>query len=229
MIETVDNFVQGQIHCQEQCEAANEPIDRICMSIPSDVDYCARTLSTMQQSLENDANAISYAKGLTKTDAADAKLSMKALNSMRVPPQFHQSGLWHPTLISQALGPSLSDEDADANASTDIVSYFEKQAIAMTKTLDDYKNRIIEVETHLKGIEASTVQQMQQMMFIKNRDGGERSAEDQVRELAAVLREFENGILGVAGKVGGVREKVLEVILGNYGNLNVRSRRSGML
>ena len=183
----------------------------------------------MHQALENDANAISYAKALTKTDADHAKLSMKAIQFIRMPSQFHHSGLWHSTAISQALAPSLSDKDSDDGASTDIVSFFGKQAESMSKTLDDYKNRMAEVEIYLKGIEVSTMQQTQQMMFMMNRDGGERSAEDQVRELAAVLREFENGILGVAGKVGGAREKVLEVMLGNYGNPNRRARRFGIL
>jgi len=148
---------------------------------------------------------------------------------LKMPLSFHHSGLWNVSAVSQALAPSFSDEDADGSSNTDLVSYFSKQAESMSKTLDDYKNRITEVEVYLKGIEASTMQQMHQMMFIRNRDGGERSAEDRVRELAAVLREFENGILGVAGKVGGAREKVLEVMLGDYGNPNGRTARFGTL
>ena len=178
----------------------------------------------MQQALENDATVIGHAKALTKTDAANAKLSFNVVRNLKMPTQFHHSGLWNVSTVSQSLMPALSDDDVDSSASTDLVSYFTKQAESMSKTVDGYNNRIAEVEIYLKGLEASTVQQMQQMMFIKNRDGGARSAEDQARELAAVLREFENGILGVAGKVGGAREKVLEVMLGDYGNSNPRNR-----
>ncbi len=227
IVEGVDSFVQGQIRFQEQCELASKTIDDACASIPNDVEYCSMTLDTMHQALENDANTIEHAKALTKTDAANAKLSMKAVQGLKMPVQFHHSGLWNPSAVSQALGPSFPNEDVDGSASTDLVSYFSKQAEYMSKTLADYKNRITEVETYLKGIEASSVQQMQQMMFIKNRDGGARSAEDQVRELAAVLREFESGILGVASKVGGAREKVLEVMLEDYGNPNGSTRRFG--
>ena len=229
IIEGVDSFIQGQIRFQEQCELASGTIDNACASIPGDVEYCSKTLNTMQQALENDATVIGHAKALTRVDAANAKLSFNVVRNLKMPTQFHHSGLWNVSTVSQSLMPPLSDEDLDGSASTDLVSYFTKQADSMLKTLDDYKSRITEVETYLKGIEASTVQQMQQMMFIKNRDGGARSAEDQVRELAAVLREFENGILGVAGKVGGAREKVLEVMLGDYGNPNARNRKFGTL
>lgn len=229
VIEGVDNFIQGQIHFQEQCELANKAIDNACASIPDDVEYCTKSLETLHQALENDASSIGYAKALTKTDAANAKISFKAVQTLKMPLSFHHSGLWNVSAVSQALAPSFSDEDADGSSNIDLVSYFSKQAQSMSKTLDEYKNRITEVEVYLKGIEASTMQQMHQMMFIRNRDGGERSAEDQVRELAAVLREFENGILGVAGKVGGARENVLEVMLGDYGNPNGRTARYGTL
>lgn len=229
VIEGVDNFIQGQIHFQEQCELANKTIDDACASIPNDVEYCTKSLETLHQALENDASSIGYAKALTKTDAANAKMSFTAVQDLKMPLSFQHSGLWNVSAVSQALAPSFSDEDADGSSKPDLVSYFSKQAESMSKTLDDYKNRITEVEVYLKGIEASTMQQMHQMMFIRNRDGGERSAEDQVRELAAVLREFENGILGVAGKVGGAREKVLEVMLGDYGNPNGRTARFGTL
>ena len=229
IIEGVDSFIQGQIRFQEQCELANKTIDDACASIPNDVEYCTKTLDTMQQALENDANTISHAKALTRTDAANAKVSFKVVQTLRMPVQFQHPGLWNASVTSQALAPSLADGDVDGSASTGVISYFSKQTESMSKTLDDYKNRITEVETYLKGIEASTAQQMQQMMLIRNRDGGERSAEDQVRELAAVLREFENGILGVAGKVGAAREKVLEVMLGDYDDTNGRTGRFGIL
>ena len=95
----------------------------------------------------------------------------------------------------------------------------------MSKTLESYKRNIAEVEAYLKGIESSTVQQLQRVQFTKGRDGGGRSAEDQVRELTAVLREFEGGIVGVAGKVTEVREKVQERILGEGDN---DGRRRGL-
>lgn len=83
----------------------------------------------------------------------------------------------------------------------------------MSQTLNKYKANIAEVETYLRGLEVNLGHQVQQIAFTRGRDGRVKNADDQVRELAAVLREFEAGILGVAGKVGGAREKVQELIL----------------
>lgn len=193
-------------------------------SIPSDVEYCTKTLETMQDALENDAEAIAHAKTLVKTDVANAKLSFKVIQNLKMPQQYQQSGLWRGPDSSQAAAPTLSDDDR-LGPNSNLVSYFSQEADNMSTTLEGYKRSIAEVETYLKGVELNTVHQMQQMAFTQGQDGRPKSAEDQVRELAAVLREFENGILGVAGKVGGTREKLQEVMLGNSGNRNGRTRR----
>lgn len=200
-----------------------DTIGTVSNDMPNDVEYCTRTLGTLQQVLENDADAIGHAKGLIRTDAANARLSFKIVRNLKMPAQFHHSGLWNASTASQVLVPSRADQDLEDGATGDLVSYFSKQAEDMSKTLDNYKSSIAEVESYMKGIEANTMQQMQRMMFVRGRDGGKRSAEDQVRELAAVLREFENGILGVAGRVGGARETILGMMLGDSGDAGVKS------
>lgn len=137
--------------------------------------------------------------------------------------------------MSRAAGPKLPGEgggDGDeggegggGGGGTDLLSYFSAQAEGMAGTLEGYRRSVRDIEAHLKGVEANTVQQMQQLAFTRGRDGGQRSAEDQVRELAAVLREFENGIMAVAGKVGGAREGVTELIVNGAGPQNGRGGR----
>lgn len=223
LIENVDNFILRQILFCEQCDAAMGGLEGFA-SIPSDVEYCTKTLENMQDALENDAEAIAQGKALVKTDVANARLSFKIIQNLKMPQQYHMSSLWRGPDLSQSAAPTLSDDD-HLGPSSNLVSYFSKEADNMSKTLDGYKRSIAEVETYLKGVEVNTVHQMQQMAFSQGQDGPPKSAEDQVRELAAVLREFENGILGVAGKVGGTREKLQEVQLGNYGSRNGRTRR----
>jgi nucleoporin p58/p45 len=193
--------------------------------IPSDVEFCTRKLDTFQQALENDAAAIENNKQLLKHDAADARLSFKTIQSLRMPPQFQQTGLWGLGSTARNVGPTLHGDQEEQEGSMDLISYFAKQADEMDKSLDTFKRNLAEVETYLKGVESSTVQQLQRVQFSRGRDGGQRSADDQVRELAAVLKEFENGILGVAGKVGGVRDQVQSVMLGEGVN---GGRRRGM-
>ena len=213
-IEYVDNFILGQIRCQEECAQHTEDIDQKCQQMPPDVEYCAKALDTMQQALENDAESIAVAKGLVKIHVADAKLSFKTIQKLKMPQQFHQSGMWNTPGISQIGGASFPEEDAEVGASRNIVEYFSKQADEMTKTLDAYKRNIGQVEAYLKGVESNTMQQMQQMMFNRGQNGGEKSAEEQVRQVAAVLRDFEHGITNVATRVGGTRDKIQGVMLG---------------
>lgn len=214
-IEYVDNFILGQIRYQEECAQHTEEIDQKCQQIPPDVEYCTKALNTMQQALENDAESIAFAKNLVKVDVSDAKLSFKTIQHLKMPAQFHQSGMWNATGASQIGGSSLSEEDVEVGASRNIVDYFSKQADEMTKTLDGYKGNIGQVEAYLRNVESNTMQKMQQMMFNRGQDGGGKSAEEQVRQLAAVLRDFEHGITGVATRVGDTRDKIQEIMLGS--------------
>ena len=225
IIEDVDKFILNQIQLSEQCEGAMPKVESASAYIPNDVEFCARKLDTMQQALENDAGAIEASRELVRRDAADARLSFRTIQNLRMPQQFQHASIWNQSQSPQSVGSVLQDGNIDEAGSSDLVSYFSSQADEMTRTLDNFKSHITEVETYLRGVEANTVQQMQRVQFTKNRDGGQRSADDQVRELAAVLREFEGGILGVAGKVGGVREKMQEAMLGESTTWN---RRRGL-
>jgi len=196
---------------QEQCESVSGKIDEKCKSLPPDVEYCTKALGVAQRALESDASAISYAKDLVKADAADAKLSFKVIQNLKLPQQFHQTNLWGTVVAPQHNDPIFSDETTEPGGSRNLVEYFSKQADDMAKSLEAYKRNIADVEAYLRGIESNTVQQMQQQTFTSGRHGREKSAEDQVRELAAVLKEFENGILGVANKVGQVAVSVSDL------------------
>lgn len=223
-IETIDNFILNQMHFKSECDSVLPKIESQSLYIPNDVAFVSRKLDTMQQALENDAEAIDAVRKSVKNDAADAKLSFRAIDNLKLPQQYHYTGLWNVPSVSQSAGPKLPGDDED-DASTDLVSYFSRQAEEMGKTLASYKRNVHDIESHLRGIETNTVQQMQQLAFTRGRDGGERSAEDQVRELAAVLREFENAIMAVASKIGGAREGVTELIVGGAGNQGGRGGR----
>lgn len=227
LIENIDDFIQQQMKYQQECFSLNPSINKDCSDIPDDVDFCSKALETMQTALENDAAAISQAKWLTKGDIADAKLCFSAIENMAVPQQYQTTNLWALPLVSRESAPSLIDDEAfkDGIGSINLINYFSHQADEMSRLLEGYQKNIGEVESHLKGIEGNTMQQMQQQLFTRGHDGQGKAAEDQVRELAAVLKEFENGILNVAGKVGGVRENMQEVMLGDYGSHNGRNRR----
>ena len=224
IVENVDSFILNQISLSEQCDGTMPKVESAVAFIPNDVEFCARRLDTMQRALENDAVTIETGRELVEKDAADARLSFKTIQNLRMPQQFQHTNLWNLPQPPQNIDSVLQDGNMEESGTADLVSYFSNHADEMARTLGTFQSHIEEVEIYLRGLEASTVQQMQRLQFTKNRDGGQRSADDQVRELAAVLREFEGGILGVAGKVGGVREKVQEAMLGEE---TPRSRRRG--
>ena len=223
VIEHVDNFIHQQIKIQEDCAGGTDRVNSLSHQMGPDVDYCTKALDTLNHALENDAQSIAFAKNLVKRDAEDARLSFKIVQKLKQPAQFHQSGSWT-TSNPQILGLSSLNENMSAGTNTTIVDYFSKQSEAMAKLLDLHKRNIEEVETYLKGIESNTMQQMQQMMSNRNSDGNEKNAEDQVRELAAVLRDFETGINSVAIKVGEAREKTQGVMMGTAENGGTRSK-----
>ena len=231
MIENIDNFVIEQMRFQAQCELALEGqgegvqrgVAKAAETIPTDVEQCQTTLGAVQQALENDAQAIAYAKQLTRADAANANLSFKALSTLRTPQQFQNSSMWNTPNISQIVGPTLMDDDLVQGAAGNLVSYFSSLTDDTSKALESYKKRTDEVETHLGGMEVSMMNQIQELTFVRNRDGNPKSAEDQVRELATVLNEMEAGIVGVAGKVTGAREQVQDIMT-NVGSPPLRVR-----
>ncbi|KAI9723953.1 MAG: hypothetical protein M1812_000671 [Candelaria pacifica] len=213
-IEKIDDFIQSQISLKEQADSLMPSLEQKLSYVPNDVDFVSKKLDTMHNALENDAEAIDHVRKIVKKDAADAKLSFRSIDNLKLPQQYHYAGLWNaPPSVFRSNGPTLPGEEAEQEGSTDIVSYFSTQAEAMSKTLNTYKQNVREIESHLLGVEASTMQQIQQLMFTRGKDGNGSNREDQVRELVAVLRDFESGILGVAGKVGGVREGVQELEL----------------
>ena len=223
----VEEFVQAQVHFAEECESLLPTIENAIKSISPDSEYCTRKLDSVQQILENDAAAIDAAKKLVRKDAADARLSFRAIQNLRVPQQFHQTNPWNMPIATSNIGQGGAFEEGETSFGVNLVPYFSQQANAMSQSLQKYQDNLGEVEEYLKGVEVSTMQEMANMQFAKGRDGSERSAEDQYRELAAVFREFDSGILTVAGKVLAVRENVQETILGEDLNSG-RARRQGL-
>lgn len=210
---------------QGQCEKAingdersGEPgVRGTYQPLPGELKYAETTLDTVQEALENDAQAIANVKILNIADQHDAKLGFQAVSSLRMPQQTQHLGLRHTASTAHLAAPSLISDSEDG-AATNLVSYFFKQTDGMSNTLNVYKDRLGEVEAYLNGMEVSMMDQMQQLMFLRGQDGDRKSVEDQVKELAAVLKEMQSGIGGVAGKLSGTRETIQEAVSGQDGN-----------
>lgn len=207
-VELMDSVIQGQIKLKNDCNAIMAPHDSQLATIPSDVEFLRRKLVGLEAAMAADAEAISHVREFIKTDAENAKLSFRAIDNLKLPPQFHVSGVW-PTKAtsSDAQGHGGSDTQ-------DIVGFFSSNAAELATTLAKYRKHIGEIEQHLRSVEESSAQQINALIARRN-DAAPRD-DDEIRQLAFALADFEQSILHVAGRVGGLREGIQTLQLGNF-------------
>ena len=184
-------------------------------TIPKDTEYCQKSLEHLQHALENDAEAIAQAKSMTRSDVHDAKLSWNVIDQLKMPQQFQHIGMWNTPAVMPNAANLYSDGDEADPGSRNLVAYFSKQVDDMSASLKTYNRGVSEIDEYLESLEVRIANQVQQSRSMRGNGKGKRSAEDQVRDLAVVLREFEGGIVGVAGKVGATRESLQSVMLGS--------------
>ncbi|KAI9651773.1 MAG: hypothetical protein M1831_007589 [Alyxoria varia] len=217
-IEEIENFITQQIKFKDQVDAIVPPHGNNVTSIPRDVEFLKNRMEAVELALDNDGADIKGIKELIRKDAEDARRSFRAIENLKLPSQWHFNsgglgmGMGMGGSSASVLPAAIDGGDRDAESGMDLVPYFNSTASELDGTLGTYRSHLDEVEEHLKLLEANLVAQGQQLMLQRGKGG--RSEEDKVRELAGVLRGFENGILSVAGKVGEVREGVQGVVAG---------------
>lgn len=217
-IEKVDAFIQQQIAFKDQCDALMPAHEQNLSTVPSDVEYVRDQLETTQLALENDTTAIADVKSTVLKDAENARVGFRAVENLKLPQQFHYAGMW-PSRTPPRAG--VADDSLSDPGLADLLSYFNQTTSSLSSTLEKYQSNLSEIENHLTNVERTMVSQGQQLAFRRGKDGVGRNREDQVRELEAVLREFETGIVSVAEKVGKVREGVADVIEDGSGALGI--------
>ncbi|KAB8342937.1 hypothetical protein FH972_022533 [Carpinus fangiana] len=209
-IEKIDAFIQQQIHYKDQCDAMMPSHEENLKSIPADVSLVNGLVDTSELGILNDSTAIKQAKDLVLKDADAARISFRAIETLKLPSQLRNPNTWYSNTPRRELKDTANADEAKPQ---DIVDYFSAEASKMAETLGAYEKYIGEIEGHLQNVENSTIQAGRRMQFTQGKNGGTRSAEDQIRELAAVLKEFEGGIYGVAGKVGDARDDVQKLLV----------------
>jgi hypothetical protein len=201
-IEHMDNVIQGQIQLKNECYAIMPSHDSQLSNIPIDVEFCRRKLIGLESAMAADAEAIAHIREFVKADAESAKLSFRAIDNLKLPPQYHVSGVW-PSKSTTGDNRSRSNNDGEGQ---DLVGFFSSNADELAATLSKYQKHIGEIELHLRSVEESSAQQINAL--IARRNGGSGGDDDQLRQLAAALADFEQSIVHIASKVGNLREGV---------------------
>lgn len=208
-ITEVDGIIQSYMAQKNELDAFMPGHGEMLSNIPNDVKFVARKYGGVENALRSDAVAIEQVRGLVKQDANNARLSFRAIDNLKLPQQYHTGGLW--SSRQQTSGTANTEADGQ-----EIVGFFSKTADEMDDQLRRYERNLTEIELHMHGVQGGLVENLQRMMATKN--GGPSPADEKLAELGAVLRDFEQSILEVAKQVGGAREGMTRLQLGEFMN-----------
>jgi nucleoporin p58/p45 len=224
-IEFMDSVIQRQVGFKRQCDAIFETHDNSLSNIPNDVEFCRRKLMGLEAARTSDAIAVEKLQKLTAADIEHGQLSGRAIDNLRLPIQYHVSGVWPP----KSTPPDNRAKSTEGEAQS-FVGYFTSATDELSDTLAKNQKNLAEIEQHLRSVEVASGQQVASLVARKN--GGSGADDDAVKELASALVEFEQSILNVAGKVGATREGVqslqLNAFNGGVSGKSVNGKRTGI-
>lgn len=239
-IEQIDTYILNQISMCNDVAGIIPTVVSQGSTIPNDVEFVEGKLETIQLALENDAREIDAVRNMVARNAAEAQVGFRAIDNLKLPLQYQSTGGGWWSVSEQQLSerqtlrssiknrkstlalpdgvegdPSTSD--SINGIPTNLVEYFSHRSDEMSTVLDGYRKNLKEIEDHLHGVEGSLNRQINEFLSSRNRDDstpGGGGARNQLADLAAALGDVEAGILGVASRLGGVKEEVQELVLG---------------
>ncbi|KAF1993211.1 hypothetical protein P154DRAFT_527927 [Amniculicola lignicola CBS 123094] len=205
-IQAIDDGIQGHISNAARVREVLPGQDASVATIAPDVAYVEQFLSTVELGILNDSANIEHLKALVKKDIDDAGLSIRAVENLKLPNQFHYNRSNLNTSTSKPSSIPAGESTADPTKPVDLVSYFSARADELNRTHDTYNQQIREIEAHLRTMEAGTLEKAQQLT------GSRSASKDQKRELVEALRAIEGAINEAAKKVTNVSELVTQEI-----------------
>ncbi|KAG7288301.1 hypothetical protein NEMBOFW57_007832 [Staphylotrichum longicolle] len=216
-IAMLDEAIQKCIKDKDAVDAFLPSHGEQLAAIPTDVSFVSRKSEGAHNALASDILAIDQLRELVKQDADHARLSFKAIDNLKLPTQYHQAGLWsnRGQQVGAGGGGAGAGGAADAESNTDLISFFSRTADEMDDMMRKFERNLGEIEVHLHGVQGNMLEQMQRVAA-QSKSASQGGVDERVVELAAVLRDFEESILKVAGVVGGVKEGVTELQLKDF-------------
>lgn len=218
--EKLDEIIQQQIALRNSCDAIMPSHELQLKQVPHDYEFCRRKKTGVTHNKESDSLAVEQIQKYIKADAESAKLSFEAIDNLKLPPQFHNSNIWS---SKSSSGDSRGQTNGE-NGAHDIVGFFSKTGDELAATLNNYEKHINEIELHLRGVEQNSQRQMNALVAKKN--GSYMGQDNAMDQLTGALRDFEEGLLGVASKVGAAKEGVTRLQLGEFTN-SISKPRNG--
>ncbi|KAF1810419.1 hypothetical protein P152DRAFT_483882 [Eremomyces bilateralis CBS 781.70] len=226
----IDNLTAAQIKICETCDAVVPAHRETLDFIPNDAEYVSTKVDAVEAALANDAEAIAALKKIVRQDQEEASNLRGCIDMLKLPTNLQMSGLWHQYLGGQpALGIKAGNAVADAvgggydEGPPDLVKFFKGRSDEVEKELNVMQGLIGEIEAHLRLVEGRAANEAENLA----RRGRVQEMDSQavVRELVQTMQGFEDAVLRVAGRVGGVREKFNEVTMAGQNGLGPNGPR----
>lgn len=172
-----------------------------------DVQFVESKFKTVQDALNGDILTVKALQDMTKKDVADAQLSFKAADNLKLPAHYHQTGLFAgPPPTNDSNSADAASAHADAQ---DLITYFNRICDDVEKhknRLDEYRSQI---ERDMPGVENGLYEQIRSL-----RDHSNAPVQDLLSQVLSALREMGSAVVAQAGQIADTRERLSRLQVG---------------
>lgn len=202
-IALLDKGIQRVIKMKDEIGEFMPQHERDIEQLGRDVKFVESKFKTVQVALNNDIQTVKVLQDMTKKNIADAQLSFKATDNLKLPTHYHQTGLFaSPSPSSNSNGADAATTHANAQ---DLITYFNR----ICDDIEKYKRRLDEyradIERDMPGVENGLYEQIR---ALRERGSGNVVVQDKLGEVLAALRDTGNAIVAQAGQIAETRERL---------------------
>ncbi|KAL7944340.1 hypothetical protein V8C42DRAFT_326524 [Trichoderma barbatum] len=200
-IALIDKGIQRVIKMRDEIGEFMPQHEKDIDQLGRDVQFVESKFKTVQDALNRDILTVKALQDMTKKDVADAQLSFKAADNLKLPTHYHQTGLF--------AGPPPPNDSNSADASSahasaqDLITYFNR----ICDDVEKYKNRLDEyrsqIERDMPGVENGLYEQIRTL-----RDHSNAPVQDQLSQVLSALREMGSAVVAQAGQIADTRERL---------------------
>lgn len=202
-IALIDKGIQRVIKMKDEIGEFMPQHENDIEQLGRDVHFVETKFKTVHVALNRDIQTVKVLQDMTKKNVADAQLSFKATDNLKLPTHYHQTGLFAgPASSANANGSDATSAHASAQ---DLITYFNRicdEVEKYKKRLDEYR---AEIERDMPGVENGLYEQIRNLRDRKATSG---AAQDQLGQVLSALRETGNAIVAQAGQIADTRERL---------------------
>lgn len=219
-IALIDKGIQRVIKMKDEIGEFMPQHERDIQQLGQDVKFVESKFRSVQVALHRDVQTVKTLQDMTKKNIADAQLSFKAADNLKLPTHYHTTGLFATTPSGGPSGDTGSSGGGAGGASSassthasaqDLITYFNRVCDNVEKykrRLDEYRS---DIERDMPGVEHGLYEQIR---AFRDRNASAAAAaanggvQDQLGEVLSALRELGHAIIGRAGQIADTRERL---------------------